>query len=90
MHTDNSHLKEAIRYTEEAVRAIDARTIAQHVGEAKRHAAAAKSEKPENTHIQEGLECLDDALRESQDNDADSARKAVDDALDNFYQAESK
>jgi len=46
MHTDNSsHLKEAIRHTEEAVRAIDAKTIAQHVEEAKKHATAAQSEK---------------------------------------------
>ncbi len=89
MHTDNSsHLREAIRHTEEAVRAIDAKTIAQHVEEAKKHATAAQSEKPEDSYIQEGLECLDDALQESQDDEADSARKAVDEALDKFYQAE--
>jgi len=89
MHTDNSsHLKEAIRHTEEAVRAIDAKTIAQHVEEAKKHATAAQSEKPDDDYIQEGLECLDDALQESQDDEADSARKAVDEALDKFYQAE--
>lgn len=97
MHTDNSsHLKEAIKHTEEAVRAIDAKAIAQHVEEAKKHAMAAQSENPEDDYIQEGLECLDDALLEclddalleSQDGEADSARKAVDEALDKFYQAE--
>lgn len=89
VHADDSHLKEAIKHTEEAVQAKDAKTIAQHVEEAKKHAAAAKSEKPEDTRIQEGLKSLDDALRESKDGKEDSARKAAGDALDKFNQAEN-
>lgn len=87
VHADDSHLKEAIKHTQEAVQAVDVKTIAQHVEEAKKHATAAQSEKPEDKHIQDGLKCLDDALRESQDDEADSARKAAGDALDKFNQA---
>jgi len=87
VHADDSHLKEAIKHTQEAVQATDAKTIAQHVEEAKKHAAAAKSEEPEDKHIQEGLKCLDDALRESRNDKTDSARKAASDALDKFNQA---
>ncbi len=87
VHADDTHLKEAIKHTQEAVQAMDAKTIAQHVEEAKNHATAAQSEKPEDKHIQEGLKCLDDALRESRNDEADSARKAAGDALDKFKQA---
>lgn len=88
VHADDSHLKETIKHTQEAVQAVDVKTIAQHVKEAKKHAMAAQSENPEDKHIQEGMKCLDDALRESRNDEADSARKAASDALDKFNQAE--
>lgn len=87
MHTNNSsHLKEAIRHTEEAVRAIDAKTIAQHVKEAK-NMLLQLNQKSRKISI---FRKVWNIWMMRCENLRIIARKAVDEALDNFYQAENK
>lgn len=87
VNAGNSHLKEAIQHTEAATKASDEKSVAQHAEEAKTHANAAKSEKSDNKHLQEGLKCLDDATREARDGRLEEAQKAAKDALEHFNQA---
>ena len=87
VNAGNSHLEEAIQHTEAATEADGAKSIAQHAEEAKTHANAARAEKSDDKHLQEGLKCLDDATREARDGKTEEARKAVTDALEHFKQA---
>jgi len=79
-----SHLELAIQYAEAALYAKDEKTLVGHAQEAKVHANMAKNE---NRHLQQGLQCLDDAVSEAQSGKMNAATKAAKDALDHFKQA---
>ncbi|WP_350283770.1 small metal-binding protein SmbP [Nitrosomonas sp.] len=90
VQAENSHLRQAIKHTEAAMEAVDARTIAEHAEEAKHHATEAKSTDPKDQHILEGLKYLEDTIKESSVDNTDSARQAATDALNKFKQAAGK
>lgn len=90
VQAENSHLRQAIKHTEAAMDAVDAKTIAEHAGEARYHATEAKSTDPKDQHILEGLKYIEDAIKQSRVDNADVARQAAADALDKFKQAAGK
>lgn len=90
VQAENSHLRQAIKHTEAAMEAVDAKTIAEHAGEARRHATEAKSTDPKDQHILEGLKYIEDAIKQSRVDNTDFARQAAADALDKFKQAAGK
>ena len=82
-----SHLDQAIQHAEAAVTSPDGKTIAQHAEESKTHAKAAKNDKTDAKHVDEGIKCLDDAVKEGNDGNIDAAKKAATDAVEHFKQA---
>lgn len=82
-----SHLELAIQYAEAALYAKDEKTLVEHAQEAKKYANTAKNEKGDNRYLQQGLQCLNDAVSEAQSGKMNAATKAAKDALDHFKQA---
>ena len=82
-----SHLDEAIQHAEAAVASTDGKTVAQHAEEAKTHAKAAKNDKTDAKHLDEGIKCLDGAIKEGNDGNLDAAKKEATDAVKHFKQA---
>jgi hypothetical protein len=79
-----SHLDEAIQHAEVAATSSDGKAIAQHAQESKTHAKAAKNDKTDAKHLDEGIKCLDDAVKEGNDGNIDAAKKAATDAVKPF------
>ena len=82
-----SHLDEAIQHAEAAVNSSDGKGVAQHAEESKTHAKAAKNDKTDAKHVDEGIKCLDDAIKEGKDGNTEAAKKAARDAVNHFKQA---
>lgn len=86
----SGHLDEAIKHSEQAASASDAKGVAQHAKEAKMHAQSAKDDKErkvDNKHVDEGISCLDTAVKEGDSGNADAAKKSAREALDHFKAA---
>ncbi len=87
-----SHLVHAIKHAEAAAAAADGKAVAEHAGQAKTHAIDAKNDKTSKSdpkHIDDGIKCLDDAIKESKSGNTDAAKKAATDAVSHFKQAVS-
>jgi len=82
-----SHLDEAIQHAEAAAASTNGKTIAKHAQEAKTHAKAAKNDKTDAKHLDEGIKCLDGAIKEGNDGNLDAAKKEAADAVKHFKQA---
>ena len=86
----SSNLDQAIKHSEAALKSDKGTSVAEHAAEAKKYAHAAKNEKDrviEGKHVDEGIKCLSDAMKEGEKGNTDEAKKAVNDALDHFKQA---
>lgn len=87
-----SHLVHAIKHAEAAAAAADGKAVAEHAEHAKAHAIDAKNNKNSKSdpkHIDEGIKCLDDAIKEGKGGNAEAAKKAATDAVNHFKQAAS-
>ncbi|MBL8497706.1 hypothetical protein ABF87_10340 [Nitrosomonas sp. JL21] len=85
-----SNLDQAIQHSEAALKSEKGTSVAEHAAEAKKYAQAAKNDKDkviEGKHLDEGIKCLSDAMKEGEKNNADEAKKAVKDAIEHFKQA---
>lgn len=82
-----SHLDEAIQHAEAAVGSADGKSLAKHAEEAKTHAQAAKNDKTDAKHLDEGIKCLDGAIKEGSDGNLEAAKKEATDAVKHFKQA---
>lgn len=83
----DSHLDEAIQHAQAAATSSDSKAVVQHATEAITHAKAAKNDKTDSKHINEGLKCLDDAVKEGNAGNIDAAKKEATDAVKHFKQA---
>lgn len=83
----DTHLTEAIKHTELALQSTEVKSIAQHMEEAKTHSEAAQSEQAVDSHLNEGIKKLDEAVKESQLGAAELAKKAAQEALAHLKQA---
>jgi len=86
----DNRLIDAIQHTKRAVTAVDGMDVAKHAEMAKNHANAAKTDKHnkyDDKQMDDGIKCLDDAIKEGMDGNAEAARKAANDALKHFTQA---
>lgn len=86
----SDNLNQAIKHSEAALKSDEGKSVANHAAEAKRYAHAAKNDKNrviEGKHLDEGIKCLGDAMKEGENGNADEAKKAVKDALEHFKQA---
>lgn len=87
-----SHLVHAIKHAEAAAAAADGKAVAEHAEHAKAHAIDAKNNKNSKSdpkHIDEGIKCLNDAIKEGKGGNAEAAKKAATDAVNHFKQAVS-
>lgn len=87
-----SHLVHAIKHAEAAAAAADGKAVAEHAEHAKAHAIDAKNNKNAKSdpkHIDDGIKCLDDAIKEGKGGNAEAAKKAATDAVTHFKQAVS-
>ena len=78
------HLSEAIRHTYSASRSPNGKTVANHTEVARIHASATRNDnyrKIDHVFLNEGIRCLNLAVREGKNGNADAARQAVNDAL---------
>lgn len=82
-----THLNEAIKHTELALQSTEVKSIAQHMEEARTHSEAAQSEQGADSHLNEGIKKLDEAVKESQLGAAELAKKAAQEALTHLKQA---
>lgn len=84
---ESSHLDQAIQHAESAAKSTDGKTIAHHARMAKNHANAAKNQKDRvinRKHLDEGIQCLNDAAKEGEDGNTDAAKQAATDAVKHF------
>ncbi len=87
-----SHLVHAIKHAEAAAAAADGKAVAEHAEKAKTHAIDAKNDKTSKSdpkHIDEGIKCLDDAIKEGKGGNTEATKKAATDAVNHFKQATS-
>ncbi|WP_242447343.1 small metal-binding protein SmbP [Nitrosomonas supralitoralis] len=87
---ESSHLEQAIQHAESAAKSADGKAIAHHARMAKNQANAAKNQRDriiDRKHLDEGIKCLDDAIKEGEDGDIDEAKQAATDAVKHFKQA---
>ena len=86
----DNRLIDAIQHTQRAVTAVDGMDVAKNAEMAKNHANAAKTDKHNKYYdkqMDDGIKCLDDAIKEGMDGNAEAARKAANDALKHFTKA---
>lgn len=86
----SSNLDQAIQHAEAAIKSEKGKSIAEHATEAKKYANASKSDKDkviDRKHLDEGIKCLTDAIKEGEDENIDAAKKAAKDAVEHFKQA---
>ncbi len=87
---ESSHLAQAIQHAESAAKSSDGKTVAHHARMAKNHANAAKSQKDRvinRQHLDEGIKCLNDVVKEGEDGNTDAAKQAAADAVTHFKRA---
>ena len=87
---ESNHLDQAIHHAQSAAKSADGETVAHHARIAKNHANASKSDRDRvinRKHLDQGIERLNDAIKEGEDGDADAAKQAVSDAIEHFRQA---
>lgn len=84
-----SHLEQAMQYSEAALYARDGKTLIEKAEEAKQQAMLANQqrERIDGKHMEQGLQCLDNALKEARGGNVEAARTASKDALDHFTRA---
>lgn len=82
-----SHLEQAMQYSEAALYARDGKTLMEKAEEAKQQATLASRERAGGKHMEQGLQCLDNAINEAKAGNVEAARTASKDALDHFTQA---
>ncbi|MBL8497445.1 MAG: hypothetical protein IT524_02800 [Nitrosomonas sp.] len=82
-----SHLDQAMQYSEAALYARDGKTLIEKAEEAKQQASLASAEKVDGKHREQGLQCLDNAIKEAKAGNVEAARTASKDALDHFTRA---
>lgn len=82
-----SHIEQAMQYSEAALYARDAKTLIEKAEEAKQQASLASGEKVRGRHREQGLQCLDNALKEARAGNVEAWRTASKDALDHFTRA---
>ncbi len=78
------HLSEAILHTYSAFRSSNGETVAKHAEVARIHASATKNDqhrKIDHNFLNEGIRCLNLAVKEGENGNIDAAKQAVDDAL---------
>lgn len=86
----SGHLDEAIKHTDAAASASDAKGVVQHATEAKAHAQSAKDDKQHKVdakHVDEGISSLDKAVKEGNDGKTEAAQKAAKEASEHFKAA---
>ena len=83
----DNHLNQAIQHAEAASTSPDGKSIVQHAQEAKTHAKAAMNDKNDAKHLEDGMKCLDDAVKAGNDGNTDAAKKSAKDAVNHFKQA---
>ncbi len=84
---ESSHLDQAIQHAESAVKSADGKTVAHHARMAKNHANAAKNQRDRvinHTHLNEGIQRLNDAAKEGEEGNTDEAKQAATDAIKHF------
>lgn len=84
-----SHLEQAMQYSEAALYARDGKTLVEKAEEAKQQAtlASQQRERTEGKHMEQGVQCLDNAIKEARSGNVEAARTASKDALDHFTRA---
>lgn len=78
------HLSEAILHTYSAFRSSNGKTVAEYAEVARIHASATKNDhhrKVDHNFLNEGIRCLNLAVKEGENGNIDAAKQAVDDAL---------
>mgnify|MGYP003478381622 CR=1 FL=1 len=82
-----SHLEQAMHYCQAALYARDGKTLIEKAEDAKQQAALVSREKADGKHMEQGLQCLDNAIKEARAGNVEAARTASKDALDHFTRA---
>lgn len=86
----SSNLDQAIQHAAAATKSKEAKSVVEHATEAKKYANASKSDRDkviDRNHLDEGIKCLTDAVKEGEDGNTDAAKKAAKDAVEHFKQA---
>jgi hypothetical protein len=86
----SSNLEQAIQHAQAAIKSEEAKSVAEHAAEAKKYANASKGDTDkviDRKHLDEGIKCLSDAVKEGKDGNTDEAKKAAKDAVEHFKQA---
>ncbi len=86
----DNRLINAIQHTQRAVTAVDGMDVTKHAEVAKNHANAAKTDKHnkyDNKQMDDGINSLDEAIKEGNYGNVEAAREAAKYALKYFTQA---
>jgi uncharacterized membrane protein YvbJ len=81
-YAGESHMAEALKHAEAAVKADDGKTIAEHAEVAKGHAKTA------DEHLDAGIASLNDAIDHGKMKHADLAKKAAEEAVTHLKAAQ--
>src|SRR5688500_8877752 len=87
---ESIHLDRAMQHAEAATKAENGKAVAEHAAKAKIHAKAAKYDaqhRVDGGHVNEGIESLNNAIKEGNERNTDIAQKAARIALNHFNQA---
>jgi O-acetylhomoserine/O-acetylserine sulfhydrylase-like pyridoxal-dependent enzyme len=82
VYAGESHMAEALKHAEAAVKADDGKTIAEHAEVAKTHAKTA------DEHLDAGITSLTDAIDHGKMKHADLAKKAAEEAVTHLKAAQ--
>lgn len=77
-----SHMEQALKHAEAAVKSDDGKAIAEHAGTAKSHAKVA------NEHLTAGITSLDAAIDHGKQGHAELAKKSAEEAVTHLKAAE--
>ncbi len=81
-YAGESHMAEALKHAEAAVKADNGKTIVEHAEAAKTHAKTA------DEHLDAGITSLNDAIDHGKMKHADSAKKAAEEAVTHLKAAQ--
>ncbi|ESS71563.1 hypothetical protein MGMO_96c00100 [Methyloglobulus morosus KoM1] len=81
-YAGESHMAEALKHAEAAVKADDGKTIAEHAEVAKTHAKTA------DEHLDAGIASLNDAIDHGKMKHADLAKKSAEEAVTHLKAAQ--
>ena len=82
VYAAESHMAEALKHAEAAVKADDSKSIVEHAEAAKTHAKTA------DEHLDAGIASLNDAIDHGKMKHADVAKKAVEEAVKHLKAAQ--